>query len=143
MSSLGISLIVFACIFGGMLLGMVLRGLLPEHHLSADSKDVVKLGTGMIATLAALVLGLLIASAKGNFDTLNRGLIQTGARIILLDHIMAQYGPETNEARDLLRGSVASVMKQIWPKERLELAESKALDPRARLANGDLAHTQR
>ena len=120
MGPLLISLIAFGCIFGGMLLGMFLRGLLPDHHLSDQSMGVVKLGTGMIATLAALVIGLLIASAKGSFDTMNNGLIQTGSRIILLDRLMAQYGPETREARDLLRAGVASSIERVWPKERME-----------------------
>jgi hypothetical protein len=62
-----------------MLIGMFLRVVLPEHHLSDESKDAVKLGIGMIATLAALVLGLLIASAKGSFDTMNKGLVETGS----------------------------------------------------------------
>ena len=68
MSSMAIGWIVFACVFGGALLGMLLRSVLPEHHLTQDSKDVVKLGMGLIATMAALVLGLLIASAKSAFD---------------------------------------------------------------------------
>ena len=50
--------------FGGMLLGVFLRTRLPTHHLSDESRDAVKMGTAMIATLTALVLGLLIASAK-------------------------------------------------------------------------------
>ena len=127
MGPLLISFIAFGCIFGGMLLGMFLRGLLPDHHLSDQSMGVVKLGTGMIATLAALVIGLLIASAKGSFDTMNNGLIQTGSRIILLDRLMAQYGPETREARDLLRGGVASSIERVWPKERMEQTEAKAV----------------
>ena len=133
MSPLVVCLIAFGCIFGGMLLGMVLRGVLPEHHLSGDSKDVVKMGIGMIATLSALVLGLLIASAKGNFDTMNNGLVQTGSKIILLDRVMAQYGPETREARDLLRRGVASAMEHVWPKESTGQTEAKAVDPRAAL----------
>ncbi len=131
MDPLAISLIAFGCIFGGLLIGMFLQGLIPAHHLSTESKDVVKLGLGIIATLAALVIGLLIASAKGNFDTINNGLIQTGSKIILLDRIMAHYGPETRDARDLLRRGVASAIEQIWPKEgRMEV---KVLDPKARL----------
>jgi len=117
MSSLTVALIAFACISGGTLLGMVLRALLPEHHLSDESRDVVRLGTGRIATLAALVLGLLIASAKGTFDTMTNELRQTGAKIMLLDRTLAQYGPETKEARDFLRSAVASALQRIWPEE--------------------------
>ena len=119
-------MVAFACIFGGMLLGMFLRTLLPEHHVSDESKDAVKLGIGMIATLAALVLGLLIASAKGTFDTTSTGLRQVGARVILLDRVMAHYGPETMEARDLLRRSVASAIERIWPEDKIGPAVAKA-----------------
>lgn len=119
MSPLAISFLAFAFIFGGALLGIFLRPILPEHHVSAESKDAVKLGVGLIATLAALVLALLIASAKGTFDTISSGLRQTGARVILLDRIMAQYGPETTEARELLRRSLAAAIQQIWPEEKI------------------------
>ena len=64
-SPIAISLIAFACIFAGTLLGFFLRFSLPQHHLGNESKDAVKLGTGMIATLAALVLGLLDQARKG------------------------------------------------------------------------------
>ena len=116
-----------------MLIGMFLRSVLPEHHLSDESKDAVKLGIGMIATLAALVLGLLIASAKGHFDTMNSGLTRTGSKIILLDRTMAHYGPETKEARDLLRLSVASAIDQLWPKERTQHKEYKDFNPKTGL----------
>ena len=117
MNSLTIALLALFCIFGGALLGMGLRVLLPEHHLSSESTDAVKLGTGMIATLAALVLGLLIASAKGTFDTMTGELRQTGSKIVLLDRAMAQYGPETKQARDFLRSTVVSALQRIWPEE--------------------------
>lgn len=117
MSSLTIAFFALLCIFGGALLGMALRALLPEHHLSSESKDAVRLGTGMIATLAALVLGLLIASAKGTFDTMTNELRQTGSKIMLLDRAMAQYGPETREARDFLKSTVVSALQRIWPEE--------------------------
>ena len=118
MSALAISLVAFACIFGSILLGTFLHLILPKHHMSNESKDAVKLGIGMIATLAALVLGLLIASAKGNFDTMSSELRQAGSRVILLDRVMAQYGPETNEARELLRHSIDSTIKRIWPEDK-------------------------
>jgi hypothetical protein len=63
------SVIVLACVFGGTFVGMFLRNRLPEHHLSGATKDVVRLGSGLIGTIAALVLGLLIASANSTFET--------------------------------------------------------------------------
>ena len=69
MSLLTIGLSVFACIFGGALLGILIK--LPEDQLRADSKDVVRLGMGLVATTAALVLALLVASAKAFYDTQN------------------------------------------------------------------------
>ncbi|HVN23483.1 MAG TPA: hypothetical protein VMT71_05895 [Syntrophorhabdales bacterium] len=130
MSTLAISLIVFGCIFGGTLLGMLLQRLLPKHHLSDRSLDVVKLGTGMLATLAALVIGLLISSARANFDTMRNELISTSSNIILLDRLMAQYGPETKDARDLLRLTVAAAIKRIWSEERMEYTYAKSFDKR-------------
>jgi hypothetical protein len=115
---IAIALVVLACVFGGALLGMLLRTVLPEHHLSEASKDVVKLVTGLIATLAALVLGLLIASAKNSFDTVNEGFRQSAAKIILLDRTLAQYGPETKDMRELLRRTFALRVEQLFPKER-------------------------
>jgi hypothetical protein len=118
LSAVVIGWIVFACVFGGALFGLFLRAVLPEHHLSADSKDIVKLGTGLIATMSALVLGLLIASAKSSYDRLSNDLTQISANLILLDRVMAHYGPETKEARDLLRRSVVSALDRLWPKSR-------------------------
>ena len=89
MSSTTISLIVFACIFGGALCGIFLHSVLPERHLSNDSKDIVKLGMGLVATMAALVLGLLVALAKGSYDAQSSELIQMSANIALLDRVLA------------------------------------------------------
>ena len=125
MSPIAISLLAFASVFGGALLGMFLRSLLPEHHLSADSQDVMKLGIGMIATMAALVLGLLISSAKGTFDTMDSELINAGSKIILLDRTMARYGLETREARDILRRAVITTIERTWPAERDAIAVEK------------------
>jgi len=104
---MAISWIVFGCVFGGAMLGMLLRSVVPEHHLSADSKEVVKLGMGLIATMSALVLALLIASAKSSHDTQNGEVIQMSADFIQLDRVLAHYGPETKEARAMLRDAVA------------------------------------
>ena len=125
MSPFAISLIILAIIFGGALLGMFLRSLLPEHHLSAESKDVMKMGNGVVATMAALVLGLLVSSAKGTFDTMNSGLKQTATKIFLLDRTLAQYGPETGEARDMLRHRLAITVQRVWPDKNNEIALEK------------------
>ena len=117
MSAIGIGLIVLVCVFGGSILGMVLHTILPEHHLSADSKDVIKLGMGLTATMSALVLALLTNSAKGSFDTQRNELTQMSANIILLDRVLAHYGPETKDARDLLKGTVANMINRMWPDE--------------------------
>lgn len=118
MASSGIALIVLACVFGGAMLGMFVRTVLPEHHLNEASKDVVKVVTGLIATLAALVLGLLIASAKNSFDTVNEGFRQSAARTVLVDRALAQYGPETKDVRDLLRTILIARIEELFPEGR-------------------------
>jgi hypothetical protein len=114
MNDLLISLLVFAVIFGGALLGVFLRPLLSEQHLQPDSKDVVKMATGLIGTLAALVLGLLIASAKSSFDQKTSQVRQMTAKIILLDDLLAQYGPEAIPVRTRLRQSIEPLANGIW-----------------------------
>jgi hypothetical protein len=117
--------IVFAVVFGGAVVGITLRALLPEHHLSQDSRDVVKLAMGLIGTIAALVLGLLIASAKSSFDTQRNGLAQLSANIMLLDRILAHYGPETKDAREQLRLNVVTMLNQYWPEDRDQAGQSE------------------
>lgn len=114
MGSVIICLIAFLCIFAGALFGLFLRSILPEHHLSDKSKDAVKTGIGLIATLTALVLGLLVSSSKSSFDAMNEELKQTSAKVISLDHILARYGSETQEIRDQLRRNIASAVAMIW-----------------------------
>src|SRR5690242_18716443 len=117
MSSLTISGIIFGCIFGGTLLGMMLRAMLPEKHLSAESKDLVRLGMGLVATMTALVLGLLVASAKSSFDSQRNGLAQLSANVIVLDKTLARYGTETEEVRKILRAAVDDIIQRTWPEE--------------------------
>src|SRR5215813_7372460 len=103
MSSLAIGLTSAAAIFSGALLGMGLQRLLPGHHLSKEMQDLVKLSAGTIATLTALVLGLLVSSAKSSFDATNTGIVQGAAKYILLDKSLARYGPEMNPTREQLK----------------------------------------
>jgi hypothetical protein len=114
MSPAVLSSIILAFIFAGIVLGMLLRGTLPEHHLKKESQDVVRLGVGLIATMAALILGLLIASAKASFDTQNGQVKQITAGTILLDNLLAQYGPEARPIRDTLRAAILPFVDRIW-----------------------------
>jgi hypothetical protein len=126
MSSIAISSIVFACVFGGAMLGMFVHAVLPPHHLSSESKDVVKLAMALVATLCALVLSLLIASAKGSYDAQSSELTQMSAKVVLVDRVLAHYGPETKETRDLLRGSVARILDQTWSRSHTSTSQLEA-----------------
>jgi hypothetical protein len=119
MNDLWISLAVFAVIFGGALVGALVRPLLSEAHLHPDSKDLVKMATGLIGTLAALVLGLLIASAKSSFDQKTTQVRQMTATVILLDDLLAEYGPEAASLRNLLRQTIPPLANRIWHEEQL------------------------
>lgn len=122
MSPTEIALIVFASVFAGALLGMLLRSRLPKRHFIPETENVIKLGMGLIATIAALVLGLLIATAKSSFETQDAAVKHTAARVLLLDHMLANYGPETKAARELLRRTLALRLKAIWPEDRFQHA---------------------
>lgn len=89
------------------MLGMWLRSVLPEHCLNADTKELVKLGVGLIGTMAALLLGLLVASAKSSYDARSSELTQMAANAILLDRTLAHCGPETGATRSILKIAVA------------------------------------
>ncbi len=118
MNSTDIALVGAGCIFGGALLGIYLRIRLPDHHLSNDSKDTVKLCAGMIATLSALILGLLVSSAKGTFDTMNAEITSGASKIILLDRVLANYGPQAGSAREQLRRTTAAGIEVMWPEHK-------------------------
>jgi putative copper export protein len=127
---MAISWIVFGCIFGGAVLGLLLRNLLPEHHLDDATQRVVNLGMALIATLSALVLGLLIASAKSSYDAQKEEVTQMSANAVLLDRILAHYGPEANGTRVVLRRVVVSLDRS-WSKNfarsELDSPEQRAL----------------
>lgn len=103
MGPVSIGIVAFLIVFGTALLGMAVRHRLPDHHLSAESRDAIKLATAIIGTLTALALGLLIASAKRSFDDAGTELRTTAARVLLLDRVLLHYGPETTEMRQMLK----------------------------------------
>src|SRR5215468_3437417 len=118
MSALTVSAIIFLSTLGGIFLGALLRRTLPKHHLDEHAKDVVRLGVGLTATIAALVLGLLIAAAKGSFDTQSTHLKHITADLILLDKSLAQYGPEARPIREQMRSSVGPFADRLWHEKK-------------------------
>ena len=128
MSSIAVALASAGCIFAGALLGLGVRRLLPGHHLSSALQEVVKLSAGMIATLTALVLGLLVSSAKSSFDTMSNGIVQSSAKVIVLDRALARYGPESKGAREQLKRSVAVTIEGAWPTQKAGVPALTALE---------------
>lgn len=114
MSALVISLVVFACVTASTMIGLVLARVVPEEHLSEPAKDVVKQSMALIATMAALVLGLLVASAKNSWDSQSAELRQIAADSALLDRNLELYGPDTGPVRDELRQVIIQVKQSIW-----------------------------
>jgi hypothetical protein len=127
MSSVAISLVVCACVFAGTLLGMFLRRVLPEHHLNAESKNTVNMGIGLVGSMSGIALGLLVACAAGKYDTQKNELTELSAKFVMVDRILAHYGPEAKVSRDLLRQTVVNTLGRIWPGSGSEHAR---LDPR-------------
>ena len=126
------ALIVFGCLVGAVLLGRGLRRMLPQEHLSADSRDVIKLAIGLVATMSALVLGLLVSSAKGSYDTERSEVIQMAAKVAFLDRLLTVYGPEAAEARVRFHDAVKEAVQQMWPEEARQPAQ---LAPNAQAGN--------
>ena len=118
---------------------MLLRCSLPEHHLTTDTRDSVKLAMGLVATMAALVLGLLIAAAKDKYDKEAAGVTQMAAKVIFLDRMLAIYGDETKDVRALLKQMVERVASRMWPDGSSTDAQ---LDPSASRTEGFLIAIQ-
>jgi hypothetical protein len=123
MTSTTTGLCVFAAVFGAATLAMLGRKLLPQHHLSTETKDTVKLAMGLVATMAALVLGLLVASAKGSYDLQKSEVVQMAGKVAFLDRVLAHYGPDTAESRALLRRVIDSTITHIWPDKKISDAQ--------------------
>jgi hypothetical protein len=109
--------IVSASLFAGVMLGMWIRRLLPEDHLSADSREAVKLAMGLVGTMAALLLGLLVSSAKADYDTARAGVMQMAAKVAFLDRALTLYGPQAAEAHAQFRAEVEDTIRRMWPEE--------------------------
>jgi hypothetical protein len=106
--------IVSACLLAAVWIGMWLRRFLPEDHLSPVSRDSVKLAIGVIATMSALLLGLLVSSAKTSYDTTRAEVMQLASQYRFLDRVLAIYGPQGAEVRGELRALIETSMRNMW-----------------------------
>lgn len=117
MSTYFISFLVLACMLAGMAVGFYLRNYLPAQHFHEDTKDITKTAAGMLATLVALIIGLLVSSSKSAFDSTSTSITESGAKMIRLDKVLARYGQEAKVIREKLRQAVAEGLEYIWPSE--------------------------
>ena len=122
MSALAISLVVFAVVIAATAAGIALNRVLPDHHLSKESKEIIHLGIGVIVTLTALVLGLLVASAKNSFDTKSDEIRRGSVKIIVVDHLLRQMGPQGASASESLRRWIENNAAAIWAPENRKVS---------------------
>ncbi|MBP6699942.1 MAG: hypothetical protein KA135_01775 [Halioglobus sp.] len=117
MSPTVVALIILVIVFGGAMVGLWLQQVLPDQHLSADTKDVVRLATALVATISALVLSLLVSSANSSFARFDDELTQNAARVIMLDRTLDEYGPSTRAIRDSLKARFERRMELVYATE--------------------------
>jgi hypothetical protein len=132
MPSLAIALIAFACIFGATLLAVLIRPHLAPHQLSKESRDVIQHATGMLATLSAMVLGLLVASAKTSYDMVDNEFRETASKVVLLDRTLGRYGPDSANVRSAVKQAYAGIVDLIFadvPPTRASLTAPERADP--------------
>ena len=128
MSAEVVSIITFLSLIVAVVLGTQVS----EKLLSTDTKETVKLATNLVATMSALVLGLLVSSAKSSYDTVRSEVIDMSAKAVFLDRVLVGYGPESAEERARLRESIAENVKRMWPRESGRVAD---LAPNAEAGN--------
>ena len=167
MNPIKFAAVAFVCILGSAIGGALLRARLPEHHVSGDSKDVIKLSIALVATMSALVLALLFASTRTSFERTSGLVSRLTADITELDRVLKHYGPEAQPVRDALRAEIQPMIDSIWrddstargakpneaksPEEEVLFmlqdlrptnARQRALQARALQVSADLAQTQ-
>ena len=114
MDALTLGFIVFSALFGGAAFAIWIARYLPSHHLSSRSQDSVKLGVGMIAAMASLVLGLMTASVSGNFSNASKDVSSYALNLLSLDTDMRHIQPQSCPAQTLLADYIRSVLHETW-----------------------------
>jgi hypothetical protein len=128
MNPIAIGGIVFVCTFGGAMLGMYASSRLPDQHLSPASTAVIRLAMAFIVALATLVISLMISSSRSSFATKDGEYRRGAADIILLDRALAHYGPETKNARDMLRRVAETKLREFWPEDSGPREQSRPIN---------------
>lgn len=121
MSPVVVAVLVFALVFGAALAGIAIRSALPEHHIADASKDTVARAAGLVVTLTALVLGFMVGSAKSYYDEVQDKIKRIAADTVVLDRSLARLGPEAAEARQLLRQTLGTAARILWPDHETRL----------------------
>jgi hypothetical protein len=153
MNAIQISVTAFACTFGGALLGIFLRSVLPKEHLSTNSNTTIKLAMGLVITMTGIVLGMLVSAARTSYNARYNDLITTSADIIMLDRLLTNYGPEAQGARSELRSAIQSILESVWgdtsslrvelkPSQQIEGVYDKVLALSAKTPEQNVAKTQ-
>src|SRR5580658_3493872 len=110
--SLRISVLVFSLLFGGALMGIYANPFLPVDHIKG-----VQVSVGLLTTMFGLLFSLQLSSGKAFFDTQEQEVMGMRSKAVLLDNVLAHYGPEANGAREALRNNVDEVLNHVWPRE--------------------------
>ena len=126
MSAAILSPAIFLLAFAGLWCGRGLAQRLPLEHLSPEARNSAQIGIGMIATLAALVMGLMISSSKASFDERQTEVVRVATTIVLLDHALAAYGRDADDARREVQALVDMTLKRITPSGQFGIEEFQA-----------------
>jgi uncharacterized membrane protein YqgA involved in biofilm formation len=116
-----VGLIVFALVLAGAFAGWVIKQHLPKHHLTEETKNAVSVSMAVVATISALVLGLLISNANTKFSVLEGEVTMLSAEILRLDQILRRYGPDTNVARETLRQYAEQKTADLFPRDATDV----------------------
>jgi hypothetical protein len=127
MHTLIIGLIALAAILGGAFIGVKIRDRLPEHHLSDETKGLVTVSTAVIATVSALVLGLLISNANTSFTRLGGEVTALSAQILRLDQMLRRYGADAEPARSVLLHYAERKTADLFPEDPADVRLSNPL----------------
>jgi type II secretory pathway pseudopilin PulG len=130
MSTLPIAAVVLACLLAAVVGGRLLARALPIHLWSTGTQDTVKLALGLVATMAAVMLGLLVSSSKDSYDQQKRQIVEMGAKVAVIDRLLGIYGDETAPLRAELRTMVQSAVERAWPTPG-QATSVLAVDPNA------------